>query len=241
MRVGVARELYVDRVYLPVYDATVARLAPYQRLQREGVARLAVAAGDDVLVVGAGTGWEVEGLTGGGWPQPKRIVAVDVATQGLRRTLRRARATRCPIHVVQMDAQRLALPPEVFDRVICMHTMDFVPEPEAATREMVRVLRRGGAFVITYPTGKGSSSLAGEVARSAWDSARQGHVLSGARQVVAGVGAALAYAPIALAPAPARHFHSRDSIAALMASVGISQFAVTEERTYQDLIVWGRR
>ena len=50
-----------------------------------------------------------------------------------------------------MDLRNLKFESGCFDKVLCMHVMDFIEEYEEATSELIRVLKPRGEFVITYP------------------------------------------------------------------------------------------
>ncbi len=54
------------------------------------------------------------------------------------------------MHFQQGDAAKLALPDEFFDAVLCMGVIDAVPDRHQAVREILRVLKPGGTFIITF-------------------------------------------------------------------------------------------
>lgn len=51
--------------------------------------------------------------------------------------------------LLRHDAQQLPFPDETFDAVSCLEALEFTPSPELVLHEMARVLRPGGAFVVT--------------------------------------------------------------------------------------------
>jgi SAM-dependent methyltransferase len=173
------RELY-ESIAIAGLERTVARDARHyesniafakQRFQ-EGV-ELAVSFHDKynarplhILDLGAGTGGVSAALAAEG---KHRVVAVDiVANEDLRKLrngapalagLSRALAGEgpaeagAPFHVDQVIATADALPfaNESFDVVLCLETIEHLPNPRASAREMMRVLRTGGQVMITTP------------------------------------------------------------------------------------------
>ena len=53
------QDRYFDLVYMPVYDRTVASIAPYRRFIEDSAGRLPLRNGSSVLSIGAGTGNEI--------------------------------------------------------------------------------------------------------------------------------------------------------------------------------------
>jgi len=97
-----------------------------------------------ILDLGAGTGGVSAALAANG---KHRVVAVDiVANEDLR-------AMRGAVHVEQVIATADALPfeDESFDVVLCLETIEHLPNARASAREMMRVLRSGGQVMITTP------------------------------------------------------------------------------------------
>ncbi|MDO8749922.1 MAG: class I SAM-dependent methyltransferase [Dehalococcoidia bacterium] len=235
------QSLYFDRVYTPAYDLTVAQLPAYQHLQSSSLARVSVFFGCEVLVVGSGTGNELLGLLQRPGGPFVSLTAVDLSRRSLVRASRKARRQGKAVEVLQMNAQRLAFADGQFDRVLCLHTMDFLADPAVATREIVRVLRKGGEFIISYPSGEGIGGVAGVAARSVLEKLRRGKLTGALKEALASMGAAVAYAPLALSVKPQRLIYSRPELERLMASLEISDYGIEEDGVYRDFIVWGRR
>jgi SAM-dependent methyltransferase len=224
-----------------VYDATVGRIAPYRHLQESCVAKLALEPGDHILSVGVGTGNEVQRLLRAGPSTGARISAVDLSGPALKRAGKKAARLRHRLDPARMDAHHLGFRDAVFDGVICVHTMDFLTDHTQASREILRVLKPGGAFVITYPSGRGSRGLGAEVGKSAWASLRRGNVVSALAEAGAAAGAGAVYLPLALSLHPAEGFYSTSSLRRFLDSVGLHGAQVEEDPVYQDFIVWGRK
>ena len=133
---------YFDRVYTPAYDVTTARFAGYRGLLERSLSRLTSGEAERILCVGVGTGNEVEHLLRE--DAQASIVGVDLSQNALKTARRRASQMGREIETLVMDARSLIFPDASFDKVVCMHVMDFVDRPELATQEIFRVLREGG-------------------------------------------------------------------------------------------------
>lgn len=126
-------------VYAPLYD----RIVRLDRARRRAVELLRLQPGERVLVVGAGTGQDLEHL-----PSGVAVTAGDISPGMLRRLRRRAERLGRPIEVRELDAHRLALPNGVFDAVLLHLVVAIVPDPGACMREAGRVLRNGGRISV---------------------------------------------------------------------------------------------
>lgn len=117
--------------------------AELQRLIRADA--LAMAAniwppGSHVLDIGCGTGSfaSESRLQGLNW----HITGVDIAP-GM------ARAASCHLHAAAADAAALPFADESFHGVFSCLMLQWLPQPQAALREMLRVLRPGGIAVVS--------------------------------------------------------------------------------------------
>lgn len=124
--------------------------------------RLNIQPGQRVLDAGCGGGWLVREAAR---RYPCRVVGGDAGGEGLalaRRRLRRARAAgelRGPAELARLDAARLPFRDDSFDRIICTEVLEHVPDPDAAARELVRVLKPGGAIVVSVPTASSERAI----------------------------------------------------------------------------------
>lgn len=116
---------------------------------RRSVTRLGLAAGERVLDVCCGSGAsaipaaEIVGSEGA-------VVGVDLAENLLE--LARAKANQrglTNIHFQSGDLMHLPFEDESFDTAVCVFGIFFVPDMEAALRELKRVVRNGGRVAIT--------------------------------------------------------------------------------------------
>jgi SAM-dependent methyltransferase len=55
------------------------------------------------------------------------------------------------IFVIQCDARNLPFDTSCFDSVVCLDVLEHIVEDELATREIFRVLKPGGSFLISVP------------------------------------------------------------------------------------------
>lgn len=121
----------------------------WARYGRRTVERLALTAGARVLDVCCGSGAsaipaaEIVGPTGS-------VVGVDLAENLLE--LARAKANQQGLDNIEFrsgDLTNLPFNAESFHAVVCVFGIFFVPDMEAALRELKRVLRSGGRLAIT--------------------------------------------------------------------------------------------
>lgn len=129
-------------VWAPAYDA-MARAAGFDTARQLSIDRLRLGAGDRVLIVGAGTGLDLDFL-----PSNIHVTAIDVTPAMLTRLERRAAAAGRTVTARIMDARQLAFPDSSFDAVVMHLILAVMPEPERGVREAVRVLKPGGRIAV---------------------------------------------------------------------------------------------
>lgn len=123
-------------LYTPFYDVVARRLA---RGRRRALELLDVTKGERVLIVGCGTGLDLELL-----PRNAHVTAVDLTPSMVEKTRVRAASLGMAVDVRVMDAAALELDDASFDCVILHLVLAVVPDPHATAREAARVLRPGG-------------------------------------------------------------------------------------------------
>ena len=119
------------------------------RYGRRTIERLRLAPGERVLDVCCGSGASAIPAAEAVGPDG-RVVGVDLADNLLE--LARAKAKQrglTNIHFQSGDLMRLPFDPGSFDTVVCVFGIFFVPDMEAALRELKRVVRKGGRVAIT--------------------------------------------------------------------------------------------
>jgi ubiquinone/menaquinone biosynthesis C-methylase UbiE len=129
-------------LWAPAYDA-VARAGGFDDARRLSIERLRLASGDRVLVVGAGTGLDLDFL-----PPDVDVTAIDVTPAMLKQLQRRAAGTGRSLTARVMDARQLTFPDSSFDAVVMHLILAVMPQPERGVREAVRVLKPGGRIAV---------------------------------------------------------------------------------------------
>jgi SAM-dependent methyltransferase len=132
---------------------------PLAGVHGELLALAAPARGEVVLDVACGAGVVSLAAASAVGP-PGRVLGVDLAEAMVQAARQRARSLGLGhASFERMDAEQLALPDASFDLALCVLGLMYVPDPDAALRELHRVLRPGGRAVL---------AVWGERARCGW-------------------------------------------------------------------------
>lgn len=126
--------------WAPFYDVLVAML---QDKRRRSMELANIEAGERVLLLGAGTGLDLELMS----PGPK-ISAIDITPCMIKRLRQRAARLGLEVDARVMDGQNLEYPDESFDVVLLHFVLAVMPDPVRALHEVTRVLRPGGRVVV---------------------------------------------------------------------------------------------
>jgi len=227
---------YFNLVYNPVYDVSVGQLNLYRRLQEICIERLELKDNDRVLCVGIGTGNEISRLvTMNGNID---IVGVDYSRNALRKVQTKALALEKKTDVLLMDARLLAFRTGSFDKVICIHVTDFIKERETVAAELVRVLKDGGRFVITYPSQKENAGMGLNILKnnirhtSGTGSHRFAAVFGGVARMMLGV----VYLPLLLRSDRAA---SRREVGTVLGGLTTGDVRIEDFPMYNDFIACG--
>jgi ubiquinone/menaquinone biosynthesis C-methylase UbiE len=116
------------------------------------VLRLNPQPGERILDLATGTGWTSRVLARRG----AVVTGVDIAPGLLEAAERQARAERLAVTYRQGDAEQLPFDDESFDAIASTCGVMFASRPEAAAKEMARVVRPGGRIAITTWTHDGN-------------------------------------------------------------------------------------
>lgn len=128
------------RLYAPVYDWGAK---PLERGRERAIDRLDPQPGDRVLMLGSGTGMDLEYI-----PPGVSVTAIDVTPAMVRRTEARAQALGRDVDARVGDARSLPFDDDAFDAVLLHLVLSVVPEPTAVVAETERVLAPGGRVSI---------------------------------------------------------------------------------------------
>ncbi|MBZ5534857.1 MAG: class I SAM-dependent methyltransferase [Acidobacteriia bacterium] len=126
--------------YAPFFDVIVR---PLEKARQRAIELLAPMPGDRVLIVGAGTGCDLEYL-----PRGLHITAVDISPAMVDKIRRRAERLGFPVRAEVMDGEKLLFEDRTFDHVILHLILAIIPDPIACAREAARVLKKGGTISI---------------------------------------------------------------------------------------------
>ena len=129
----------------PAYDLVIAPLEAvgFAAARRRAIELLDPKPGSRVLLVGAGTGLDLEHIHPG-----VEVVATDLNAAMVEQIARRAERLDRKVDARVMDAEDLALPDAEFDHVVAHLILAIMPDPEAGAREIRRVLKPGGTVSI---------------------------------------------------------------------------------------------
>jgi ubiquinone/menaquinone biosynthesis C-methylase UbiE len=230
---------YFNLAYNPVYDFTTARLNRYRQLQRQCVDKLELRDDDKLLCVGIGTGNEIFHILAVNGNV--NIVGIDYSKTALQRAQKKALRLGKKIEVLGMDARNLEFASGSFEKVICLHVMDFIEDINKVTDEILRVLKEGGQFVITYPSDKegtrmGLKLLSDDIRHSIESGKNR---VTARAKYLAQLLLNFVYLPLLLRPK--RKSYSRHELETMITQFTSSTPQVDEDSVYQDFIIHGRK
>ena len=231
-------QAYFNYVYNLVYDFTTGQQSRYHHLQKRCVGKLDLKDRDRLLCIGVGTGNELLHIFRRN--RNVRIVGIDYSHTALKRASKKVLALSKENQLLLMDARQLRFPDGSFDKVLCIHLMDFVQENEKVTDGILRVLKYGGQFVITYPSDKEGPRLAVNLLS---DSLRHGN--SGKHRIrvllksLAQMSVGIVYLPLLFRPK--RKSYSYSELEAILARSIARDYQIEQDTVYQDFIVYGRK
>lgn len=127
-------------LYTPGYDL----IARYLRKSRKkSIDSLEIKLDDKVLIIGAGTGLDLEFL-----PSDCDIIATDITPSMIERIKKRNKSLNLKVQAMVMDGQSLNFVDNKFDKIILHLIISVIPDPVACIKESERVLKSGGQIVV---------------------------------------------------------------------------------------------
>ncbi|HAF29647.1 MAG TPA: SAM-dependent methyltransferase [Bacteroidales bacterium] len=127
-------------LYTPGYDL----IAQYLRDSRKkSIDSLEIESGDKVLIIGAGTGLDLEFL-----PSDCDIIATDITPSMIDGIKKRNKVLNLKVQAMVMDGQALNFGNNMFDKIILHLIISVIPDPIACIKEAERVLKSGGQIVV---------------------------------------------------------------------------------------------
>jgi len=124
----------------PWYDLVAKFFSPYRRIS---IDHAAIQPGDKVLLIGAGTGLDLEFI-----PAHADITATDITPAMLNQLKKRAAKLGLHVSVRIMDGQKLDFPDSHFDKIILHLILAVIPDPVACLKEAERVLKPEGTIAV---------------------------------------------------------------------------------------------
>ncbi len=127
-------------LYRPFYDVIAGF---FRSFRQQSISSLQLNPKDKVLILGAGTGLDLEFLT-----EQENITAIDITPAMIDELKNRAGSMDLNVDARVMDGSKLDFENESFDAVILHLIVAVIPDPVACLKETERVLMPGGKFTI---------------------------------------------------------------------------------------------
>lgn len=127
-------------LYTPGYDKVGKFFAPSRK---KSIDALEIQAGEKVLLIGAGTGLDLEFI-----PRNSLITATDLTPAMVERIKKRNESLKLDVETLVMDGQKLTFPDATFDKIILHLILAVIPDPVACIKEAERVLKPAGRIAV---------------------------------------------------------------------------------------------
>lgn len=127
-------------IYSPFYDL-IGRI--FSQSRKLSISQLEIKENDKVLLIGCGTGLDLEFL-----PSNCHITSTDITPVMVERTKRRNQKLNLNLDAMVMDGQKLPFPDQIFDKIILHLILAVIPDPVACIREAERLVKPGGQITV---------------------------------------------------------------------------------------------
>lgn len=127
-------------LYTPGYDI-LGKI--FSSSRKKAIEKLDLKKGEHVLIVGAGTGLDLEFL-----PKDCFILATDLTPSMIRKIEERNLTLKLNLKTQIMDGQNLEIPDQNFDKVILHLILAVIPDPVLCIKEAERVLKINGKISV---------------------------------------------------------------------------------------------
>lgn len=103
---------------------------------------------DKVCDIGCGEGFLLKEIEGA-----RYIVGIEISITALKRA-KEILNNRPEIEIIKADAQKIPIPDEIFDVVLCSEVLEHLPDPKIVLKEIHRIIKHKGRLVISVPNEK---------------------------------------------------------------------------------------
>jgi len=127
-------------LYAPGYDIA-GRI--FSKSRNKSITELGINPDDEVLIVGAGTGLDLEFIA-----DNCHITATDITPAMIAQTIKKNVVLKLNLTAVVMDGQHLNFADNSVDKIILHLILAVIPDPVLCLKECERVLKPGGRITI---------------------------------------------------------------------------------------------
>lgn len=128
------------KLLAPVYDAVIGNQL-FRKARSKAFALLQLQCGQNVLLVGVGTGEDILLL-----PEYINIVGIDISEAMLEKAREKAKGR--PKMLYNMNAEQLEFDDGSFDTIVLNLILSVVENPQKALAEAIRVLKDNGSILV---------------------------------------------------------------------------------------------
>jgi len=127
-------------IYAPFYDILVGY---FTNTRKKSIQLSEIKPGDEVLLLGAGTGLDLNVI-----PKGSKITAIDITPAMINKVKKRNQKLNHTLNAIVMDGQKLQFSDNSFDKIILHFVLAVIPDPVSCIKEAERVLKMGGNIVV---------------------------------------------------------------------------------------------